>query len=104
VVTTSDRVLLISPVAPRVAAPPALGPSSGAIAVGIDVAGLRVSVVENSKPNAVELLTFVQRGLIAEHGARPGTVIHKPISGAITAEALAALVESSDLVLVGSAD
>ena len=68
------------------------------------LAGARVSIVENGKANAEEVLEGLRGLLISRHGAVRGITIHKEVSGPVHDEALAALVAASDLVLVGSAD
>jgi hypothetical protein len=65
---------------------------------------VRVSIVENGKANAWELLEGVRASLILGHGALRGVTVHKEVSGPLREGALAELVAGSDLVLVGSAD
>ena len=66
--------------------------------------GARVSIVDNGKANALELLEDLQALLISRFGAVPGITVHKEVSGPIREAPLADLVAGSDLVLVGSAD
>jgi hypothetical protein len=66
--------------------------------------GARVSIVDNGKANALELLEDLQRLLISRYAAVAGITVHKEVSGPIREAALADLVAGSDLVLVGSAD
>jgi hypothetical protein len=64
----------------------------------------RVSIVDNGKANALELLETMQELLVARHGAVRGVTVHKEVSGPIHDDDLAELAAASDLVLVGSAD
>ena len=68
------------------------------------MANARVSIVENGKANAEELLENLRGLLISRYGAVRGVTVHKEVSGPVHDDALAALVAGSDLVLVGSAD
>ena len=72
------------------------------------LAGLRIGVLENAKPNAALLLTRAAEGLAARTGARLAVVTGKgPRANAATAasgEVLDRLAEEVDLVLTGSAD
>ena len=72
------------------------------------LAGLRIGVLENAKPNAALLLTRAAEGLAARTGASVTVVTGKgPRANAATAasgEVLDRLVEEVDLVLTGSAD
>ena len=95
-------VELVSPVAPA--------PDRGPAAFGrpapswSGLASARVSIVENGKANAEDLLEALRGLLVSQYGAVRGITIHKEVSGPVHGEALAALVAGSDLVLVGSAD
>jgi len=95
-------VELVSPVAPS----PELGPAAyGRPAPSWSgLANARVSVVENGKANAEDLLETLRGLLVSRYGAVRGITIHKEVSGPVHDDALAALVAGSDLVLVGSAD
>jgi hypothetical protein len=95
-------VELVNPVAPA----PDRGPAaSGRPAPSWSgLANARVSIVENGKANAEDLLEALQGLLVSRYGAIRGITIHKEVSGPVHDEALAALVARSDLVLVGSAD
>ena len=95
-------VELVSPVAPA--------PNRGPAAYGrpapfwSGLANARVSLVENGKANAEDLLEALRELLVRRYGAVRGITIHKEVSGPVHDEAMAALVAGSDLVLVGSAD
>ena len=96
-------VELISPVAPA----PDLGERRAERQVtapwrGFD--GARVSIVDNGKTNASELLEGLRDLLVTRYGAVRGIIVRKEVSGPIRDDDLAALVSGSDLVLVGSAD
>jgi hypothetical protein len=96
-------VELVSPVAPA----PELGERWAERRVtapwrGFD--GARVSIVDNGKTNASELLEGLRELLVGRHGAVLGIIVRKEVSGPIRDDDLAALVTESDLVLVGSAD
>ena len=98
-----EYIELVSPLAPS--------PDSGGAGVEARVAPAwsgfrqaRVSIVENGKANALELLDGLQAALISRYGAIPGITIHKEVSGPIREDAMAELAAGSDLVLVGTAD
>ena len=93
-------VELVSPVAPA----PDLGRSDQLARTWSGLANARVSIVENGKANAEELLENLRGLLISRYGAVRGVTVHKEVSGPVHDDALAALVAGSDLVLVGSAD
>jgi hypothetical protein len=99
----NDYVELVSPVAPS----PGMDEQRSGYPVTAAWPGLaaaRVSIVENGKANALELLGAMQELLIVRHGAIRGVTVHKEVSGPIHDDDLAWLVARSDLVLVGSAD
>jgi hypothetical protein len=94
-----DYVELVSPVAPD----PQVTEEQGARRP-FALSGARVSIVDNSKSNAKEVLEALRRRLVDSHGTRPGITVRKPVSGPIEDRSLAALRDQSDLVLIGSAD
>src|SRR5436305_15042011 len=67
------------------------------------LAGLRVGILDNSKPNAEVLLGRVAELLVARAGAGPVTVWRKP-GASRPATVIAEVVAGSDVVLTGSAD
>jgi hypothetical protein len=98
-----EFIELVSPLAPA--------PASGVAGVEARVAPAwsgfrqaRVSIVENGKANALELLHGLRASLISRYGALPGITIHKEVSGPIRDDAMAELAAGSELVLVGTAD
>lgn len=91
---------LICPIAPE----PVAKEAAAADLPSVRLDGARVSLVDNTKANAIELLDAYQRLLVRDFGAVPGITIHKPVSGALTDDTLAALDKGSELVLVASAD
>jgi len=72
------------------------------------LAGLRIGVLDNGKPNAGVLLTRVAEQLAAQCGARVELVTEKGPGGnaatPCTPEVFARLTEQCDVVLTGSAD
>lgn len=79
--------------APKMPAPP------------VDVlAGLRIAVLDNRKPNARELLTGVAQR-IAERGAAQVSLVTAKATAATPAEPeILQQLEAADVVLTGSAD
>lgn len=70
-----------------------------------DLAGVRVSVLDNSKANAGLLLESIVRGLVENDNAVRGIAERKSSASiAATPSTLERLRQSSDLVLAGSAD
>jgi hypothetical protein len=67
------------------------------------LAGRRIGILDNSKPNADVLLGRVAEGLVARTGARPPRWWRKPGSSR-PAEMIEDVVQGSDVVLTGSAD
>jgi len=67
------------------------------------LAGLRIGVLDNSKPNADVLLGRVAELLAARTGARPARWWRKPGSSR-PASMIDEVVAASDVVLTGSAD
>lgn len=65
--------------------------------------GLRVGILDNSKPNADVLLGRVAELLVERAGAGPVTVWQKP-GASRPAAMIDAVVTGSDVVLTGSAD
>jgi len=72
------------------------------------LAGLRIGVLDNGKPNAGALLTRLAERLAAQTGARVALVTEKGRGGnaatPCTPAVLARLVDECDVVLTGSAD
>ncbi len=68
------------------------------------LAGMRVGLVDNSKTNALELLTDLRDLLCERSGALPGPVEPKEVSGPLSDDAVERLRRHADLVLVASAD
>ena len=68
------------------------------------MAGRRVSIVDNQKSNALELMLELRHLLVSSFGASPGIVVTKEVSGPLGDGAIVDLQNGSDLVLVGSAD
>lgn len=98
-----NYVELVSPVAPAPGSPAAPEVDAQVIA-RLALAGARVSIVDNSKSNAREVLDAFRDLLIDSYGAAAGMTVTKPVSGPIGDEVLSELARGSDLVLVGSAD
>ena len=67
------------------------------------LAGLRIGVLDNSKPNADVLLTRVAELLVERAGAGPVAVWRKP-GASRPAAVIDEVVAASDVVLTGSAD
>ena len=67
------------------------------------LAGARVGVLDNSKPNADTLLGRVAELLVARHGAASITRWRKP-GASRPAAMIEEVVAGSDVVLTGSAD
>ena len=67
------------------------------------LSGLRVGILDNSKPNAEVLLGRVADLLVERAGAGPVTVWRKP-GASRPATVIAEVVAGSDVVLTGSAD
>ena len=67
------------------------------------LAGLRIGVLDNSKPNADVLLGRVAELLVERVGAGPITLWRKP-GASHPATVIDEVVASSDVVLTGSAD
>lgn len=100
--TTNSHLELVSPVAPA----PDTSQVSGRrpTPAWTDFSGARVSLVENGKHNAFELLEAMRSSLVAHHGAVRGITVHKEVSGPIGDQDLSRLADGSDVVLVGTAD
>jgi hypothetical protein len=70
-----------------------------------DLAGVRIAVLDNTKPNAVQVMEEIARLLVAEHGARSYAVLRKlSASQGAGDEQLRAIAQSHDLVITGSGD
>lgn len=69
------------------------------------IAGLRIAVLDNTKPNAVEIMETAARRLVSEHGAATYRVYRK-LSAAQGAspQLLAEIARDHDLVITGSGD
>jgi hypothetical protein len=100
--TPNSHLELVSPMAPAPPTTPVSGRRSAP--AWTDFSGARVSVVENGKHNALELLEAMRSLLVTNYGAVPGITVHKEVSGPIYDQDLARLADASDLVLVGTAD
>jgi len=70
---------------------------------GGSLAGLRVGILDNSKPNAEVLLGRVAELLVERAGAGPVTLWRKP-GASRPATVIDEVVAGSDVVLTGSAD
>jgi hypothetical protein len=100
---TKEVLELVSPVAPD----PQVRTNGGkrrALLPPRDLRGMRVSLMDNSKSNARKLLSAMQELLVSRHGAARGITILKPVNGPLDRSAVEALEQSSDLVLLASAD
>jgi hypothetical protein len=64
----------------------------------------RIGVLENSKQHAELALTTIVEELGKQHGAVLSMVGHKSAAAPAKPELLEELAESSDMVLIGSAD
>jgi hypothetical protein len=107
--TRPDHIELVSPI--PAAQRPLTDAASAALAVleGIAddpglLAGLRVGLVDNSKTNALELLSDLQSLLGERSGTVAGPVEPKEVSGPLSESAVDRLRAAADLVLVASAD
>jgi hypothetical protein len=103
------HVELIAPVPPAAravtdAAAAALAKMDGLRGRPGALAGRRIGLVDNSKTNALELLTDLQALLCDRSGAIAGPVERKEVSGPLSEEAVGRLRDRADLVLVASAD
>jgi hypothetical protein len=79
--------------------PVRLAPAPGVLA------GLRLGVLDNRKPNARLLLTRLAASLAARTGAQVAVVVEKANAAVgCDVEALARLRSAADVVLTGSAD
>ena len=76
---------------------------SRALAPRRPLAGARIGVLDNSKPNADVLLRRLAELLVERHGAASITRWQKP-GASRPAAAIEEVVAASDLVLTGSAD
>jgi hypothetical protein len=68
------------------------------------LAGARIGVLDNGKPNAGLLMTYVAGRLAERAGGEPPLVLRKNAALAAPEEMIAQLVKEVDLVLTGSAD
>jgi hypothetical protein len=96
-------VELVLPVAPALVTPDAAA-DGRRIPPGDGIGGARVSLLNNGKANALELLQSLQELLTSNWSMTPGITVHKPTNGPLNQGALNAITDASDLVLVASAD
>lgn len=68
------------------------------------LAGARIGVLENRKPNAGVIMTHVAERLAERAGGPPPLVLDKNAAHPAPEEVMARLVGEVDLVLTGSAD
>jgi nucleotide-binding universal stress UspA family protein len=68
------------------------------------LAGARIGVLDNQKPNAGVLMGFVAERLAERAGGPPPVVLTKNAAQPAPQEVIDALVREADLVLTGSAD
>ena len=67
--------------------------------------GMRMALVENTKPNAAVLLTSVGRELEREHGAQTAVMFSKSYFGTPVEESLIQrIIHNSDFVVAGIGD
>lgn len=66
--------------------------------------GLRIGLVENTKPNSEALLLKLAQRLEAAHGMTVAHLVHKPQRAPITEEQIAELAGVSDFVICGVGD
>jgi hypothetical protein len=68
------------------------------------LAGARIGVLDNMKPNSGLLMTYVAARLVERAGGSPPLVVSKNAALPAPDEVMARLVKEADLVLTGSAD
>jgi hypothetical protein len=68
------------------------------------LAGARIGVLDNMKPNAGLLMTYVAERLAERAGGPPPLVLRKNAAQPAPEEVIGELVKEADLVLTGSAD
>lgn len=66
--------------------------------------GARIGVLDNMKPNAGLLMTYVAERLAERAGGPPPVVLHKNAAQPAPDEVIGELVKEADLVITGSAD
>jgi hypothetical protein len=96
-------VELVVPVVPALLTAEAVQ-DGGRIPPRESIRGTRVSLLNNGKANALELLQSLQELLINNWSMTRGITAHKPTNGPLEQAALNAIADASDLVLVASAD
>jgi hypothetical protein len=70
-----------------------------------DLAGLRIAVLDNTKPNAVEVMGRIGQLLVDDYGAASCTVLRKLSSSQGASEQqFRAIADGYDLVITGSGD
>ena len=68
------------------------------------LAGLRVGLVENTKPNAEAVLQAVAAKLAVGHGMSAPVLIHKPQRAPLTPAQVAGLKDRVDFAIAGVGD
>jgi 5-deoxy-D-glucuronate isomerase len=69
-----------------------------------ELAGLRIAVLDNGKPNAVLLMTEIARRVAARNDARLALVVAKGTAATPAEPEILQQLEAADLVVTGSAD
>jgi hypothetical protein len=69
-----------------------------------DLAGMRIAILDNGKPNAARLMTEVARRVAARTDARLALVVAKQTAATPAEPEILQQLEAADLVLTGSAD
>lgn len=70
-----------------------------------DIAGLRIAVLDNTKPNAVEIMEAIAQGLVRDYGAASYAVFRKLSAAQGASEAdYHRIASDSDVVITGSGD
>lgn len=69
-----------------------------------DLAGLRIAVLDNGKPNAARLMTEIARRIAARTDAELALVVAKGTAATPAEPEILQQLEAADLVLTGSAD
>lgn len=73
--------------------------------VHTDLTGARIAVLDNTKPNAVEIMRRIAEVLVAEHGAQSYQVFRKLSSAqGASEEQYREIAENYQLVITGSGD
>ncbi len=69
-----------------------------------DLAGLRIAVLDNGKPNAARLMTEIARRIAARTDAELALVVAKGTAATPAEPEILQQLAAADLVLTGSAD